>query len=109
LSHVPATVDPTTGNITAFNDDFALGTAPRTISNVRQPGARDVSMSVFKEFLLDRLREGMHLEFRTESFNTFNHPHFQGPNTFVGSPTFGKITSTIGSPRELQFGLKLYF
>jgi hypothetical protein len=91
------------------SDDFTLGTASRTISSVRQPGARDVSMSLFKEFALGKVREGMHLEFRAESFNTFNHPHFQGPDSAVGSPTFGKITSTIGNPRNLQFGLKLYF
>jgi hypothetical protein len=108
LSHVGLVVDPITGNVT-FNDDFALGTAPRTISSVRQPGARDVSMSLFKEFPMGKLREGMHLEFRVESFNTFNHPHFQGPDANVGSPNFGKITSTLGNPRNLQFGLKLYF
>lgn len=90
-------------------DDYTLGTAPRTISNVRQPGARDVSMSVFKQFPLGMVHEGMRLEFRAESFNTFNHPHFQGPNASVGSPDFGKITSTLGNPRQLQFGLKLYF
>ena len=96
LQHLPA-------------DDFTLGTAPRTIGSVRQPGARDVAMSVFKEFPISKLREGMRLEFRAESFNTFNHPHFQGPNANVGASDYGKISSTVGSPRELQFGLKLYF
>jgi hypothetical protein len=109
LSHVDLTTDPNTGQVIAFNDDFALGTAPRTISSVRQPGGRDTSMSLFKEFALGKVREGMRLEFRAESFNTFNHPHFQGPNASVGSATYGQISSTLGSPRELQFGLKLYF
>lgn len=108
LSHVNLTTD-SQGNVLQYNDDFAFGTAPRTIGNVRQPGARDTSMSLFKEFSLGRFREGMHLEFRAESFNTFNHPHFQGPDASVGSPNYGKITSTLGNPRELQFGLKLYF
>jgi hypothetical protein len=102
LSHISA-------DNAGLHDDFTLGNAPRTISNVRQPGARDVSMSLFKEFALGKVREGMHLEFRAESFNTFNHPHFQGPNASVGSSNFGKIESTVNSPRELQFGLKLYF
>jgi hypothetical protein len=108
LSHNDLVTD-SSGNVISFNDDFTLGTAPRTLSSVRQPGARDVSMSLFKEFALGKVREGMHLEFRAESFNTFNHPHFQGPNASVGSPNFGKITSTLGNPRNLQFGLKLYF
>ncbi len=88
---------------------FTLGSAPRTISNCRQPGARDTSMSLFKEFSMSSIREGMRMEFRAESFNTFNHPHFAGPDGSVGSSTFGKITSTLNAPREMQFGLKLYF
>jgi hypothetical protein len=90
-------------------NDNTFGTAPRTLSNVRQPGARDVSMSVFKDFGLARVREGMRLQMRVESFNTFNHPHFQGPDTNVGSSDFGIITSTVSSARELQLALKLYF
>ena len=89
--------------------DFTFGTASRTIGSVRQPGARDVSMSLFKEFPLGFVREGMRLEFRTESFNTFNHAHFQGPNANFGASDYGKISSTVNSPRELQFGLKFYF
>jgi hypothetical protein len=89
--------------------DFTFGSAPRTIGSVRQPGARDTSMSLFKEFQIGKTREGMRLEFRAESFNTFNHPHFQGPNANFGASDYGKISSTVNSPRQLQFGLKLYF
>jgi Carboxypeptidase regulatory-like domain/TonB dependent receptor len=89
--------------------NFTLGSAPRSLTSVRQPGARDVSMSIFKEFPLAKVREGMHLQFRAESFNTFNHPHFQGPNVNVGSSNFGVISSTVNSPRELQLALKLSF
>jgi len=89
--------------------NFTVGSAPRTLSTVRQPGARDVSMSLFKDFPLARIREGMRLQFRAESFNTFNHPHFAGPDSLVGSSTFGKITSTVSTARELQLALKLYF
>ena len=89
--------------------NFTVGSAPRTLSTVRQPGARDVSISLFKNFPLSAIREGMVLQFRAESFNTFNHPHFGFPDTLVGSPTFGKISYTLGNPRELQVALKLSF
>jgi hypothetical protein len=89
--------------------NFTFGSSPRTISTVLQPGARDVSMSIFKEFSLSRLREGMRVEIRAESFNTFNHPHFQGPDSTVGSSTFGLITSVVNDPRQLQLALKVYF
>jgi hypothetical protein len=58
---------------------------------------------------LGKIREGMHGEFRAEAFNTLNHPQFQGPDSTVGSSTFGLITSTVNNPRELQVALKLYF
>jgi hypothetical protein len=90
-------------------DNFTNGSAPRTDSHIRQPGARDFSMSLFKDFPLSSLHEGMRLQFRAESFNTFNHPHFGGPDSLVGSSTFGKITRTVNDPRELQLALKLSF
>jgi hypothetical protein len=89
--------------------DFTLGTAPRTIASVRQPGTRLADMSLFKEIPMGALHEGMRLEFRAEAFNVFNHPQFAGPNANVSSSTFGLIRSTISGPRELQLGLKLYF
>ena len=92
-------------------DNFTFGNAPRTITSARQPGTRLVSLSLFKEFPLARVHEGMRLQFRAESFNTFNHPQFAGPNSAVsaGSTDFGVISSTISSTRELQLALKLYF
>lgn len=96
-------------NNLAAPTNFTDGSSPRTYSRVRQPGARDVSMSLFKEFPLGMVREGMRLQFRAESFNTFNHTHFAGPDTLVGSPTFGQITFDVNKPRELQVALKLYF
>lgn len=92
-------------------DNFTFGNGPRTITSVRQPGTRTASLSIFKEFPLAKVREGMRLEFRAESFNTFNHPQFAGPNSAVsaGSTDFGVISSTISSARELQLALKLYF
>jgi hypothetical protein len=54
------------------------------------------------------LKEGVDLQFRAEAFNVFNHPNFDLPDNFLGSPTFGRILSA-QSPRHIQFGLKLLF
>jgi hypothetical protein len=96
-------------NALSTPDPFTFGTSPRTIATVLQPGARNFDMSLFKEFPLSRIREGMHGEFRAEAFNTFNHPQFQGPDATVGASDFGLITSTVNNPRELQLALKVYF
>ncbi|MBI2822029.1 MAG: carboxypeptidase regulatory-like domain-containing protein, partial [Acidobacteria bacterium] len=65
-----------------------------------------------------RLRETVSLQFRAEFFNVANHPNFSTPSganrtAFLGSGarnrTFGRITSTANSSRQIQFGLKLVF
>jgi hypothetical protein len=76
---------------------------------VRNPGAENADLSIFKEFGLGTVREGMRLEYRFETFNTFNHPQFCGPDTTFGSPTFGKIFYQCNGPREVQMALKLYW
>jgi hypothetical protein len=96
-------------NALSTPDPFTFGTAPRTIGTALQPGAKNFDMSLFKEFLMSRIREGMRVEFRAEAFNIFNHPQFQGPSTTVGDNSFGLITSTVNKPRELQVALKIYF
>lgn len=89
--------------------DFTLGSAPRTITSVRQPPTRIANLALFKEFSLASVHEGMRLEFRAESFNALNHPQFAGPNATANDGNFGKITQLINSPRQMQLGLKLYF
>jgi hypothetical protein len=88
---------------------YAIGTAPRALGAVRNPGAENADLSIFKEFGLRAVREGMRLEYRFETFNTFNHPQFCGPDTTFGSDTFGKIFYQCNGPREVQMALKLYW
>jgi hypothetical protein len=99
-------------------DYYTIGTAPRALGKVRDPGADNADLSIFKEFGLGKLREGTRFEYRLESFNTFNHPQFCGPDTTYIDPSlgirhqdsnFGKIFYTCNAPRELQMALKFYF
>src|SRR5262249_36741812 len=75
------------------------------------PNFRELDLSIFKN---TKLTEGISLQFRAESFNLLNHANFGIPNItpFSGtgiSPTAGVITNTIGTSRQIQFGLKLIF
>jgi hypothetical protein len=67
------------------------------------PGYKDVSLSVIKN---SKLNDDFNVQFRAEIFNALNHTNFDLPDSFLGSPTFGKISSA-ASPRRIQFGLKL--
>ena len=89
--------------------EFTLGNGPPLLPNVRAPGADNADLSLFKEFSLNKMREGSHLEFRFEAFNALNHPQFAGPNASVNSGEFGVISSQENSPRLVQLGLKLYW
>jgi hypothetical protein len=88
---------------------FTLGTAARTVAGCRQPGQKNVNLSLFKEFQIPKLREGARIQVRLETYNAFNHPQFSGPNTTVNGGSFGVITSTANGPREVQAALKLYW
>jgi hypothetical protein len=88
---------------------YTVGTAPRMLSSVRMPGNNNASLSVFKEFAVNTIREGARFEFRVESFNALNHPVLCGPNLGVASGQFGLVTGQCNSPREVQMGLKFYW
>ncbi len=80
--------------------------APRAFHG---PGIQNVDLSLFKNFVI---REAWRVEFRTEAFNLFNHANFNNPSASLAAaslPSFGKSTSTVTDPREIQFALKLYF
>ena len=81
----------------------SFGNAGRNI--LEGPGYRTVNASLLKD---TTIREGVTLQFRTEVFNLFNRANFGLPDIFFASPAFGQILSA-GSPRRIQFGLKLLF
>ncbi len=107
-----ASDDPRQGlwlNPAAFADP-AVGTFGNCgVGRYKGPGETNTDISLFKIF---PIREVMRVEFRSEFFNAFNHANFSNPGSFFiqGAGTgFGVISSTIGTPREIQFALKLYF
>lgn len=73
------------------------------------PSQVNFDISALKRFSLRWPRETASLEFRSEFFNAFNHPQFGDPDQFFDSPTFGRISTTVVSPRVVQFALKLNF
>jgi hypothetical protein len=49
------------------------------------------------------------LELRVEMFNLLNHFNWGNPVTNFNSSNFGRITSQVGDPRIMQFGIKYDF
>jgi len=91
---------------TAFASVTAVrfGNAGRNI--LRGPGLVDVDLSLFRGF---KLTERAKLEFRAESFNLTNTPHFSNPAANASLGTFMTITSAATDQRQFRLGLKLAF
>ena len=75
-------------------------------SNIGPP-IYNFDFSLFKDF---RINEDMKVQLRAESFNLFNSPQFNNPNTTQGSGDFGIINNTRGgTARSWQLALRFQF
>ena len=82
---------------------YTEGDVPR--NTLRGDWYRDLDASVFRKFNFEKT----YLEFRAEAFNATNTPVWGTPGTTFNSATFGEISSTASTQRELQLALKFYF
>jgi hypothetical protein len=90
----------------------------------RGPGQQNWDLSLIKNF---KITERQSLRFTTDFFNIWNHANFGNPavtdvesyqctagtancvNGVLTTSPFGKITSTVGTPRLIQFSLRYAF
>jgi hypothetical protein len=129
--------NPVLGGITRYFDPKAyalqepgfLGTAPR--NSVRGPRYGEFDLGLSKQF---KTSETTNLEFRAEAFNLINHPNFDIPFNqlytaaspsdtnkticnltpaqalrYSCNPQAGRISRTVGTPRQVQLALKFTF
>ena len=82
------------------------------------PNTRTLDVALTRRATFKPLGADGRLEFRIEAFNLLNRANFGPPAliAFAGSAndeaplsTFGRITTTVTSARQIQLGLKLYF
>jgi hypothetical protein len=123
-AQTPDQVNPTVAILGKAGDDgtwfdttaFARPTGVRfgTVgrNTMRGPGVVNADLSLFRTF---KVTEKINLQFRGESFNLSNTPHFANPNGNANSSAFGRITATqsaadaVGRSREMRVGLRLGF
>jgi hypothetical protein len=92
----------------------AVGTWGNLGRNVgRGPGYYEIDTALEKE---TAITERLAVKFRAEAFNVLNHPIYGDPASDISSASFGVITTPlntgatgIGTPRRLQFMLRLEF
>ena len=78
----------------------------------RGPGQQNWDFSLIKNF---KITERQSLRFTADFFNIWNHANFANPavtdveSIAITNSPFGKITSTLGTPRLIQFSLRYAF
>jgi len=87
------------------------GNAPRNVG--RGPNLWQTDVGIAKRIPLS---ERAQLQFRSEFFNLFNRAQYGQPQANWSSASFGQIVTTVnitpvgtGTPREIQFALRLEF
>jgi len=95
-----------------FDTSAFRAPTPNTYGNsgrgvLNAPPTKTVDVSLARRFPImgDRFK----LQFRADAFNLLNTPQFGFPNANIGAPTAGRIASTVGDNRQMQFALKLDF
>jgi Carboxypeptidase regulatory-like domain len=94
-----------------FNPAAVALPAPGTYGNmgvgsIRGPGFWEWDQTVSRRF---QLTESQQVEFRVEAFNVTNSVRLGIPNVSLSGGQFGRITSSAGGPRIMQFALKYIF
>ncbi|HWZ99938.1 MAG TPA: carboxypeptidase regulatory-like domain-containing protein [Candidatus Dormibacteraeota bacterium] len=122
----PTQCDPNQPDPTVFpNSNFCTtGFGNLGRNTYRGPGQQNWDFSLIKNF---KLTERQSLRFTTDFFNMWNHANFGNPaftdvegfqctagtpncvNGILTTSPFGKITSTLGTPRLIQFSLRYSF
>jgi len=93
-------------NMAAFaqNPAGVWGDTPR--GYLRGPGFWNVDLAFSRNLSLTASRR---IELRVEAFNLFDNVNWGNPNVTLASATQGRITSTSGDPRIMQFAIKYGF
>ncbi len=97
---------------TAFADVTEARFGTSGFNSLRGPGWVNWDFGLFREFAIT---ERFKLQFRLESFNFTNTPHFDNPDSDVTSDTFMVTESVLSLSREglderqFRFGLRLSF
>ena len=109
----PALCNPNVTSGPPPNSNFCTTNFGNVGRNVfRGPTQQNWDFSLIKNF---NLTERQTLRFTTDFFNIWNHANFGNPAVTdvetigTANSPFGKITSTVGTPRLIQFSLRYAF
>ena len=97
-------IDPEVAQQFSIPEAGSQGTSGRNAFT--GPKYFNLDMAMHKSF---RVGENKSFQIRLEAYNIINKTNFGMPDTNLVSSGFGRIYSTVGSPRKLQFAARFNF
>jgi hypothetical protein len=85
---------------------FTLNILPPRLSDLRGPGIEKIDISLIKRFFIT---EKLKAQIQADFYNAPNIANFNTPNTTVTSTSFGRITSVLLQPRNIQLSARVTF
>jgi hypothetical protein len=107
------TTNPATGQLTGatLKNGLLAAPAPGTFGNfprnlINSPNFSQVDISLTK---MTRFYEKANVEFKANFINAFNHPNFAFADLNFDNANFGRVNTTRGSERQINFILAINF
>ena len=90
-----------------YPGDYAFGNEPANDPKLFTQGIDNSDIALAKT---TKITERLNVQFRAETFNTFNRFQASGPSSnAVGNGNFGKVTSQANNPRQIQLSLRVSY
>ena len=90
----------------AYGQESTTGFGTASVGSERSPGFKNVDANLSKSF---NLKEGIDLQFRANLYNVLNTASLAAPQNDISSASFGQITGTLSTERQIELALKLSF
>jgi len=92
--------------VCAYGQESTTGFGTASVGSERSPGYKNVDANLSKSFTLYR---ETNLQFRANFYNVLNTVSLAAPQNDISSATFGQITNTLSTERQIELALKLSF
>ena len=92
--------------VCAYGQESTTGFGTASVGSERSPGYKNVDANLSKSFTLYR---ETNLQFRANFYNVLNTVSLAAPQNDISSATFGQITGTLSTERQIELALKLSF
>ncbi|MBB5055968.1 hypothetical protein HDF16_000637 [Granulicella aggregans] len=90
----------------AYGQESTTGFGTAAVGSERSPGYKGVDANLSKSFAI---REGTNLQFRANFYNVLNTTSLGSPQNDISSSSFGQISDTVSTERQIELALKLTF